>query len=137
MTILFFLSYGGGTPSKVCSLFMEILPRVVLWGTMPRTHLNIINSPINNLKTDRVGLNITSYLTLQWLAGPSSPKTFKFPKNFPQMIILGLYCSKIGFTNTMKCFRDLSKMSNLIRIGLLQNSSDGEKSHIYKEHTKD
>ena len=40
MTILFFLSYGGGTPSKHTSLFMAALPRSVLWGTMPANKEN-------------------------------------------------------------------------------------------------
>merc|ERR1712038_256095 len=36
-TILFFLSYGGGTPSKVWSLFMASLPFSDLCGTIPLT----------------------------------------------------------------------------------------------------
>merc|ERR1719458_1915842 len=37
MTMSFFLSYGGGTPSKVWSLLRASFPRSVLWGVMPRT----------------------------------------------------------------------------------------------------
>ena len=37
ITIFFFLSYGGGTPSNVCSRFNASLPRSVLWAIIPRT----------------------------------------------------------------------------------------------------
>ena len=35
-TILFFLSYGGGTPSYNLRRSKAAAPRAVLWGTMPR-----------------------------------------------------------------------------------------------------
>merc|ERR1719365_129199 len=57
-TILFFLSYGGGTPSKVWSLFMASFPLSVLWGTIPRTVRQNILEGARKWKGPRAGLTL-------------------------------------------------------------------------------
>ena len=62
ITIFFFLSYGGGTPSNVCSLLRASLPRWILWGTMPRMVLQKILEGARKWKGPRLGLTLHLFL---------------------------------------------------------------------------
>merc|ERR1719410_234771 len=62
MTIFFFLSYGGGTPSKVCRRLRASLPLSVLCGVMPRTVLQKIFEGALKWKAPRLGLTLHLFL---------------------------------------------------------------------------
>merc|ERR1719220_2817230 len=61
MTMSFFLSYGGGTPSKVWSLLRASFPRSVLWGVMPRTVRQKILEGALKWKGPREGLTLQRF----------------------------------------------------------------------------
>merc|ERR1712217_788397 len=62
MTIFFFLSYGGGTPSNVCRRLRASLPLSVLCGVMPRTVLQKIFEGALKWKAPRLGLTLHLFL---------------------------------------------------------------------------
>merc|ERR1719308_385847 len=58
MTIFFFLSYGGGTPSNVWRRLRASFPLSVLWGIIPRTVLKKILEGALKWKAPRLGLTL-------------------------------------------------------------------------------